>query len=52
MLAIKLARFGKKKQPTYRLVVLEKSKDPWACPSSHTREIPLHQLADRNDETK
>ena len=29
MLAIKLARFGKKKQPTYRVIVLEKSKDPW-----------------------
>ncbi|MFA5133499.1 MAG: 30S ribosomal protein S16 [Patescibacteria group bacterium] len=29
MLAIKLSRFGKRKQPTYRLLVLEKSKDPW-----------------------
>jgi len=29
MLAIKLSRFGKKKQPTFRLIVLEKSKDPW-----------------------
>lgn len=29
MLTIKLSRFGKKKQPTYRLLVLEKSKDPW-----------------------
>lgn len=29
MLAIKLSRVGKKKQPSYRLVVLEKSKDPW-----------------------
>ncbi|MDF1549736.1 MAG: 30S ribosomal protein S16 [Bacteroidales bacterium] len=29
MLAIKLSRFGKKKQPTYRIVVLEKNKDPW-----------------------
>jgi small subunit ribosomal protein S16 len=29
MLTIKLARFGKRKQPTYRILVLEKSKDPW-----------------------
>ncbi|PIR66518.1 MAG: 30S ribosomal protein S16 [Parcubacteria group bacterium CG10_big_fil_rev_8_21_14_0_10_36_14] len=29
MLAIKLSRFGKKKQPTYRIIVLEKTKDPW-----------------------
>ncbi|MEI7741177.1 MAG: 30S ribosomal protein S16 [bacterium] len=29
MLAIKLARFGKKKMPQFRLVVLEKTADPW-----------------------
>jgi len=29
MLTIKLSRFGKKKQPTFRLLVLEKTKDPW-----------------------
>ncbi|MBI4133632.1 30S ribosomal protein S16 [Candidatus Uhrbacteria bacterium] len=29
MLAIKLSRVGKKKQPSYRLLVLEKTKDPW-----------------------
>ncbi|MBL7021914.1 30S ribosomal protein S16 [Patescibacteria group bacterium] len=29
MLAIKLSRTGKKKQPYYRIIVLEKSKDPW-----------------------
>ncbi len=29
MLAIKLSRVGKKKQPSFRLLVLEKSKDPW-----------------------
>lgn len=29
MLTIKLSRFGKKKQPTYRILVMEKSKDPW-----------------------
>jgi small subunit ribosomal protein S16 len=29
MLAIKLSRTGKKKQPYYRIIVLEKHKDPW-----------------------
>jgi len=29
MVTIRLSRVGKKKQPSYRLVVLEKSKDPW-----------------------
>ncbi|MFH0854640.1 MAG: 30S ribosomal protein S16 [bacterium] len=29
MLQIKLSRIGKKKMPTYRLVILEKSKDPY-----------------------
>lgn len=29
MLTIRLSRVGKKKQPTYRLIVSEKSKDPW-----------------------
>ncbi|MFC1613606.1 30S ribosomal protein S16 [Patescibacteria group bacterium] len=29
MLMIKFARIGKKKQPTYRIVILEKSKDPY-----------------------
>lgn len=29
MLAIKLSRIGKKKQPSYRLIVVEKHKDPW-----------------------
>jgi small subunit ribosomal protein S16 len=29
MLTIKLSRSGKRKQPTYRILVLEKSKDPW-----------------------
>ncbi|MFH1145778.1 MAG: 30S ribosomal protein S16 [bacterium] len=29
MLAIKLARVGKKKQMYFRLVVLEKARDPW-----------------------
>jgi ribosomal protein S16 len=29
MLTIRLSRMGKKKQPVYRFIVLEKSKDPW-----------------------
>lgn len=29
MLVIRLSRVGKKKQPEYRLIVSEKSKDPW-----------------------
>jgi len=29
MLTIRLSRVGKKKQPTYRLIISEKHKDPW-----------------------
>ena len=29
MLVIRLSRMGKKKQPTYRVVVQEKGRDPW-----------------------
>lgn len=29
MLTIRLSRTGKKKQPSYRLIVSEKTKDPW-----------------------
>jgi small subunit ribosomal protein S16 len=29
MLSIRLSRTGKRKQPLYRLIVTEKSKDPW-----------------------
>lgn len=29
MLTIRLSRVGKTKQPTYRLIVSEKTKDPW-----------------------
>jgi small subunit ribosomal protein S16 len=29
MLAIRLSRTGKKNQPSYRLIVSEKTKDPW-----------------------
>ncbi len=29
MLAIRLSRIGKKKQPTYRFIVCEKARDPW-----------------------
>ena len=29
MLTIRLTRIGKKKQPTYRIVLQEKHRDPW-----------------------
>ena len=29
MLMIRLSRMGKKKQPTYRIIISEKQKDPW-----------------------
>lgn len=29
MLSIRLTRVGKRKQPFYRLIVLEKTRDPW-----------------------
>jgi small subunit ribosomal protein S16 len=29
MLVIRFSRRGKKKQPTYRIIISEKSKDPW-----------------------
>lgn len=29
MLTIRLSRIGKKKQPSYRLIVSEKGRDPW-----------------------
>lgn len=29
MLCLRLRRVGKKKQPSYRLIVSEKTKDPW-----------------------
>lgn len=29
MLTIRLSRVGKKKQPTYRLIISEKGRDPW-----------------------
>mgnify|MGYP000933636581 FL=1 len=29
MLTIRLTRIGKKKQPMYRFVIMEKNRDPW-----------------------
>lgn len=29
MLSIRLSRIGKKKEPSYRLLVTEKTRDPW-----------------------
>lgn len=44
MLKIRMSRFGKKKQPTYRIIVSESSKDPWG----HY----LENLGHYNPETK
>ncbi len=38
MLTIRLSRMGKKKRPTYRLIVSEKARDPWG----RTTEILGH----------
>jgi small subunit ribosomal protein S16 len=29
MLCLKLSRIGKRKQPVFRLIIVEKTKDPW-----------------------
>lgn len=29
MLSIRLSRTGRRKQPTYRLIVVERARDPW-----------------------
>lgn len=47
MVTLKLARVGKKKQPTFRLVVTEKGSDPWG----HNLEI-LGWKNPRTKETK
>ena len=46
MLTIRLKRVGKKKKPTYRFIINEKSKDPWGdfldtlgTYNPHTKEI-------------
>ncbi|MBT4122129.1 30S ribosomal protein S16 [bacterium] len=48
MLMIRLSRVGKKKQPTYRIIISEKQKDPWGKYlellgnyNPHTKEINL-----------
>lgn len=38
MLTLKLTRIGKKKQPQYRLIATEKSRDPWG----HALEVIGH----------
>ncbi len=38
MVKIKLARIGKKKQPEYRIIVVEQGRDPWGT----TNEIIGH----------
>lgn len=44
MLTLRLSRIGKKKQPTYRLIVSEKGRDPWGK--------ALEILGDYNPRTK
>ncbi len=44
MLTLRLSRIGKKKQPTYRLIVSEKARDPWGK--------ALEILGDYNPRTK
>lgn len=50
MLQIKLSRIGAKKKPTYRIIILEKSKDPYGKSleilghyNPHTKEIVLKE---------
>ncbi|OGF20364.1 30S ribosomal protein S16 [Candidatus Falkowbacteria bacterium RBG_13_39_14] len=50
MLQIKLSRIGKKKKPTYRIIILEKSKDPYGKSleilgsyNPHTKELILKE---------
>ena len=47
---IRLSRVGKKKQPTYRIIIQDKSKDPWGKAleilgnyNPHTKEIVLNK---------
>ncbi len=44
MLTIRLSRVGKKKQPIYRFVIMDKQKDPWGK--------SLEILGTRNPRTK
>lgn len=44
MLTIRLTRVGKKKQPTFRFVIMDKRKDPWGK--------SLEILGSRNPRTK
>jgi len=44
MLTIRLSRTGKKKQPMYRFVIMDKRKDPWGK--------SLEILGSRNPRTK
>lgn len=44
MLTIRLSRVGKKKQPLYRFVIMDKQKDPWGK--------SLEILGTRNPRTK
>ncbi|HRY62986.1 MAG TPA: 30S ribosomal protein S16 [Patescibacteria group bacterium] len=50
MLVVRLSRVGKKKQPTYRIIVQDKSRDPWGKAleilgnyNPHTKEILINK---------
>ena len=50
MLMIRLSRVGKKKQPTYRILVQDKSRDPWGKAleilgnyNPHTKELVINK---------
>jgi len=50
MLTIRLSRVGKKKQPTYRILVQDKSRDPWGKAleilgnyNPHTKELIINK---------
>ncbi|OGG92258.1 30S ribosomal protein S16 [Candidatus Kuenenbacteria bacterium RIFCSPLOWO2_12_FULL_42_13] len=50
MLMIRLSRVGKKKQPTYRIIIQDKTRDPWGKAleilgnyNPHTKAIAINQ---------
>lgn len=47
MLKFKLSRVGKKKQPEYRIIVIEEARDPWAV----AKEIVGHYNPRTNPRT-
>jgi len=50
MLMVRLSRVGKKKQPTYRIIIQDKSKDPWGKAleilgnyNPHTKDLVINK---------